>query len=58
MFPWFWSDYSGPAFDATFFEEVLRVLGGLLEFVDVGLRDVDWFSGWVHSGLLVCGLVG
>lgn len=58
MFPWLWSDNPGPAFDATFFEEVLRVLGGFLKFVDVGLCDVDWLNGCAHLGLLVCGLVG
>lgn len=58
MFPWLWSNNPRPAFDATFFEKVLRVLVGLLKFVDVVLSDVDWLSGCVHSGLLVCGLVG
>lgn len=45
---WFGSDNPRPAFDVSFFEEVLSVLARVFDLVEIGLSDGEWF---VHVGL-------
>lgn len=37
----FGSDNPGPAEDFSFFEEILRVLAGVFDLVEIGLSDGD-----------------
>ena len=51
----FGSDNPRPAFDVSFFEEVLSVLAGVFDLVKIGLGDGEWFHGTrCHCVLSVC----
>lgn len=55
MFPRLGSYNPGPAVDATFFEEILRVLAGVFDLVEIGLSDGDGFHGTrCHCVLSLC----
>jgi len=42
VFVGFRSDDSGPAFEVSLFEEVLGVLAGVFDLVEIGLSDGEW----------------
>ena len=46
----FRSDDSGPAFEVSLFEEVLGVLAGVFDLVEIGLSDGEW----TVRGITVC----
>jgi len=55
VFPRLGSYNPGPAVDATFFEEILRVLAGVFDLVEIGLGKRDGFHGTrCHCVLSVC----
>lgn len=41
VFVRFGSDNPGPAFEVSLFEEILRVLAGVFDLVEIGLSDGD-----------------
>lgn len=49
VFVGFRGDDFGPAFEVSLFEEVLRVLAGVFDLVEIGLSDGEWF---VHGDLV------
>ena len=51
MFPRFGCHNPRPAVDATFFEEIFRVLAGMFDLVEIGLGDRD---GAVHGTKCHC----
>lgn len=53
MFVRFGSDNFGPADDFSLFEEILRVLAGMFDLVEIGLGDGEWaVRGILHSARL------
>lgn len=40
---WFGGDNPGPAEDFSLFEEILSVLAGVFDLVEIGLSDGEWF---------------
>ena len=52
----FRGDDSGPAFEVSLFEELLGVLAGVFDLVEIGLSDGEWTV--VEAGsLAVLGVV-
>lgn len=51
VFPWLGCDNSGPAVDFPLFEEIISVLAGLFDLVEICLGDGEGFRGVFHLGL-------